>query len=219
VRRLPERRDGRPLRPLTPIFDSPKKTGSLDVGNTPTTPVIEFFDDFNRADGDVGANYTAGAISPLPQIVSNACRATNGDNYAAILNQAVPDDLIVSGVVTHGGSTFTTFILWARWDDGSGDIDAYEAIWTEDAGGTVTLNRLDAFSSPTQLAQVTAAGVGSATRFALKCVGTTISIEVGATEVISEVDATHTAGQAGFYLAEDVGASTCVFDDFTVTVP
>jgi hypothetical protein len=219
VRRLPERRDGRPLRPLTPIFGPPKKTGSLAVGNTPATAVTVFFDDFNRADGDIGANYTAGNTDPLPEIVSNACQCAGTDpDYYATLNQAVPDNLTVSGLVTHGVGGDSGIALFARWDgtDGVGNYDAYVAVWTQ--GGAVELYVLEAFQSTVLLDSSTGHGNGASTSFALICNGTTISVEVGGTQILSATDATHTAGQVGFAMTTSLAGSV-IFDDFTVTVP
>jgi hypothetical protein len=51
------------LAPLDPIFRPETKRGGLAVGNSPTEPYTTVFcDDFNRADGPVGPNWSSGTI-------------------------------------------------------------------------------------------------------------------------------------------------------------
>lgn len=55
-----------------PVFDPVKKTGMVEVGMSPPITPLAFADDFNRANGALGPNWTA----PNYTVTSNKARTT-----------------------------------------------------------------------------------------------------------------------------------------------
>ena len=157
--------------------------------------MASFSDNFNRADGALGSNWTADATWGGLSVFSNAARGGFSDAVSMVATSAADfsDDhyaeveFSVVGNFDLGGPV-------VRWDgDGNGYLLILDGVTGnnrglfEVTGGTET--RLS-------LTEVTVS-TGDVVR--LIADGTTISVEVNGSEVISVTDATHSSGQPGMY--------------------
>lgn len=109
------RRDGKVLRPMTPLYDPRIRRGSVDVGNTPSSPgpTYVFFDDFARPDSQTIADAThpweeVGNITQM-QIVSERVQytASEDDKYLWVNEDFGTPNLAVEADVFHNSNNGT----------------------------------------------------------------------------------------------------------------
>lgn len=192
--------------------------GLLALGNFVRPPSYSFsdlfFDDFNRADGALGANWVSNVASPGVGVFSNQAR-TLGVAYFGVkrygyLAEGTPADVAVSATTTYS-ETNDRAGLFAR-------VTGFSE--GEPTGGY----RLKAQENYTELSfngTVIAdhGGVGMAALLRLECVGDSIKVYSDGDLFI---DITHTgnleAGYCGFwsYIGSGATPAYVCFDDFKI---
>jgi hypothetical protein len=183
--------------------------GIVLCGQVQNVSAITVTDDFNRADGPLGANWTE--LSPYFQIISN--QAHNGQfnggvdgltEYAGIdvgTNAfSVQANLSAPSADEWAGLAFniqnSTQFYWARWRQ-----DGYYQI----LGGSLFVQGTVAFA-PDSLMTVTGDGVGNFT------------LTLAGSGPIAFNDTTYSGGGLGMYFAyTDTSLSNITFDNFSAT--
>lgn len=179
----------------------------------PTTPVL---DDFNRANGGLGANWSTLATRlgfSAPRIVSNACTAVSGGGSSAALWTAARFGADQEAYLTIG-SADGEIGLWVRCDGATTSVNGYAMTLAHDDDMRMYkwVN-----GSPTQIGTVARAWArGDA--YMMVASGSTIAVyrkpsgsAWDSSPTLSVTDRTFSAGgYVGLY-AED---ATIVIDDF-----
>jgi hypothetical protein len=153
-------------------------------------------DDFNRANGALGANWTAAFEGP-PTIVSNATVGpTNNADEAAFWSAASFDaDHYSEADTTLGGDTSWVGVV-ARLTATQG----YVAVWATNSGGQYRLYRVTSSGgSWVQLGIVNSVGTTGTRRLRVEAEGTTITMFVDSTQQIQVTDSAITSGSPGIY--------------------
>jgi hypothetical protein len=178
----------------------------------PTTSVL---DDFNRANGLLGANWTTlgGGANP-PRITSNQA-GNNGASGAYV-------GAYWNGT-TYGADTecymtvpvFNDYVgVYARVGTPTGNKTGYQASWS---GSNLTLQRHNGDGSTTQLGSTVSVSQANNEKLGIECRGTTIKVYTdtggGWVERISQTDSNYTSAGYVAWDLYDVGTLTRV-DDF-----
>lgn len=156
-------------------------------------------DDFNRANGGLGANWTTASGANAPAISSNAVIApVNGAENSAIWTADAFEDDQYSQFVLRTGNVFQAALV--RWQ--SGAYSGYLAdsnVWG--ASGRAAIFRVDA-GGFTQLALGSdgSAQWADGDTLKLEVIGTTIKVYRNGVEVLSATDANYTTGSPGLRL-------------------
>lgn len=171
---------------------------------------VLFTDNFNRANGGLGANWTD--IGAAPAIVSNQC-AFNADAVLSYWNGGTPDadcyaKCVASTLSTNPGSTG----LVLRFNTGT--FSGYYAWWH--GGGTplCRIARIDGGTPVTLGTSFAAPSAGQTVEFSI--VGSTLSVYYNGALQATRSDSTYTAaGRAGIQGLDTTGR----IDDFEVGTP
>lgn len=183
----------------------------------PSTSVL---DNFNRADGAIGANWPdkpTSSYSPLT-ISSNQAAGSVGNNGSFWITSFAGDQEIFTDVPVIPSSAGNTFDIWARGTglNGSGKLNAYMGQWAV-TGTAMKLFKFVA-GAATQLGTTVTQAMANGDGLGISCVGTTITLWYRSgpagtwTSVIQVTDsAVSGAGQIGI---SSQGSSTMRFDNF-----
>lgn len=162
------------------------------LGGTPAPLVVS--DNFNRADGGLGANWITLTSSDAPQIVNNEVSQTSVAVAAAFWSaNSFNDDQFAS--VTIGTTTSTGFTGAVRMS-ASADTMYFGA-----AGDFIQLYKVIA-GGYTQLGAVFTP-VLSGDMLRLTANGTTVSLTLNGIEIINVTDSDIASGSAGFFCEGD----------------
>ena len=175
-------------------------------------------DDFNRANGSAGSNWSTQSSYTILTITSNKIQSVAGVDYAGTYNaaNAGTDDMYAKIDVTVGTSNGTEDVIVAcrLTNDGNetgyfGDDPSYASvIWT--------------LSRATNSAFTTLAtgGAGASTvgtrSLEIRAIGTTISLRVAGSQVASVTDSTHSGASkrfGGCHVYSD-NTNDCSLDNF-----
>lgn len=155
-------------------------------------------DNFNRADGGVGANWTA-IRSGGHEIVSNQCKGVTASDYnISIWNADAfdPDHYSQALVVTQ--TAYSGLIV-------RGDVGSNCYLWFWNLGVTGALYRIDGGSFTSLQTGITAPANALIAKMTAE--GSDIKVYVnGVQEGSTEIDATYPTGAAGIFQYGDVGA-------------
>jgi hypothetical protein len=170
-------------------------------------------DDFGRANGGLGANWTtAGSAMSAPQIATNQVQVfAVGSDSGAIWNaDAFPNDQYAK-VTLKTLNTDNGRCVGVQLRTNSGTNDGYQCVARGPFGATTPIEIRDAY---TVIASGTAVVAANDVLLG-NVVGTTITLYINGVQRLQTTDATWTAGSAGVYLFVDSGAaSDAVLDDF-----
>ncbi len=163
-------------------------------------------DDFNRADGGLGANWTTSKfVAHPPQIASNqavggnALGGTSGAIYTAVTFG--PDQYSKMVISAKGAGDFAP---WVRAVSPGDTVSGYYAEWT--SGSQVQI-----FKTTAQFlasASIGILNIGDAIE--LRVSGTTLSAYLNNTLVVQATDSDHATGQPGF----EIDISTSAIDSW-----
>jgi hypothetical protein len=177
----------------------------------PANPT-EVFDDFNRANGGLGANWsTFGGATTMPQIVSNAVVAGQDvpDVAAYWAADDFEDDQYAEADFTMSGSSAKLLMLSLRYTtDWAG---GYDFEWHSDSGGRY---RITDWPSGDILDEVTGVGDTGTRHIRAEAVGTELVMYVDDAEVCRATDATHTGGVIGIQVYRFDAGATASLDNF-----
>jgi hypothetical protein len=154
-------------------------------------PPVTASDDFNRADGPLGANWTTPIGSA--SISSNAISFGSADTVVRYEGQTFAADQEASFVIGNPGDTHCGGGVRIQ-ADGSGYIctNETEAVF-------VQIYRSNGGGSLTGLANITGLTLVSGDRIGLRAIGSTIGLTQNGVVVGSVTDGTYTTGQPGGY--------------------
>lgn len=189
----------------------------------PTTGVL---DDFNRANGGLGANYTqepfndgtGGALV----IASNAIRASAGSSYEGVwYNPATfgPDSEVYMDVVTANPAGFYILCLRILQPSNSASTGDGYFIQVDQGGPNLKFYRQDNGVSTQLGAADSVTAIASGDKWGVEMIGSTLTAyryTAGAWAAYGATrsDGTYTtAGYLGFYIFE--GSLVSVFDNFS----
>jgi hypothetical protein len=170
-------------------------------------PVVS--DDFNRANGAVGGDWSTLSGSAAPLIVSNHLEATANDQpYAAEWSADALGNDQWAEIDATLGSAYSEVVVSVR-SDGE---DGYEFYWYTDAGGSYALERRQS-GSDAVLVDLPGVGTTGTRRLRIEAAGPTINCLVDGVVVISVFDSTFTAGAPEISLYRN-GGTTPTIDNF-----
>jgi hypothetical protein len=185
------------------IMDLGSGVGSIDnfVAGT-----IVASDDFNRANGPVGSDWTVTPGGTLT-VVSNTvqCNASSTDCFMTWVDP-LDDDQWAEVDATY--STAISEVTVAVRQDGSGN--GYAASWGTGSSGQYTIFNTNGWVG---LANVSGVGITGTRRIRLEVVGTAIRMYVNGILVLSATDSTYSSGKPGISAWYDT--TTPVIDNFT----
>ena len=172
-------------------------------------------DDFDRANGPLGANWTADITAEgfaMPNIVSNECDMAGFDSAWWNVESFAADCEVFCTIITNPDNEGRIYARLA--DVGTGTGHGYEFAW---GGGASGLSRLNGDGGDrTTIVFPTGYAPAVGDRVALTCVGDTISCYKdtgsGWEFVTSGTDSTYTAG--GFLGIWSQNNTVMVIDDF-----
>ena len=163
-------------------------------GCIPPTQVAN--DDFNRANGGLGTNWTTPSGFQTLNISSNAVQATGAGHNVAYYNAvAWPADHYSEVTVTANASASDYVGLAVRMNS-AGDGYVFAACGPAAGACTAVLNKMagGGFAANLGTASVTT-HVGDVFRF--KAIGTTLSVTQNGAPILSVTDASYASGNAG----------------------
>ena len=170
-------------------------------------------DDFNRADGGLGSNWTTRSGSPA--IVSNEVSTTsNTDQWAVYSGAAFAADQYAQVTISGSGAGSARYPGLMVRASTSGNMNCY--FWNSNLDGNNGIakfvdNVYSALTS-TPAASDTSWTGGDVAR--LEVVGTTINLRKNGTIVATVTDSTHTSGYPGFHISTTSPIWPCAIDDF-----
>lgn len=183
-------------------------------------------DDFNRANGAVGANWTAHGGYSTPTISSNAIQSIAGADEAATYNaaDAGSDDMYTKATSTIStASNHNDVIVWCRMPNDATETGYLFDCPTYDSGfgstGGWTLQRASSGSFVSLATSYTnVASAPGVHTIEVRAVGTTVTGWLDGSQVASVTDATHsgsTKRYGGFHVYSD-NSNYCSIDDFEI---
>ena len=176
--------------------------GSADITNVAVTCTTNAAgsasDNFNRADGALGSNWTTVSGTAAPEIVSNTLRAgTAGTLNSAYWSASTfgNDQFAQASLPNSSGTQYGPGIA-VRLSGSKGYF-----LWYGNSPNTVSLWRMDSSSSWTQLKQSAALTVSpSSDVWKIQAVGSTISGYQNGNLVVQATDTNITSGSPGVWL-------------------
>lgn len=175
----------------------------------PTTSVL---DDFNRANGPVGSNWSIPTFATGFSISSNvAFGATTGNIQYWNVATYGPDFEVYANVPNLPGSGGACFVAGGILQEGSAiTLDGYAVAYTHGSPGTLVISRITngaAAATVASSSQTLTAG----DQIGLKRVGTTLTSYINGTQIDTGTDSTHTG--AGYLLMASTQTASS-FDNF-----
>lgn len=175
-------------------------------------------DDFNRADGTLGSNWTTpsgGAVDPV--IVSNVVTAsTTATDYNSMWTaDTVDNDQWVEADLTLG-TIGTTSEASVNLRGAAASWNGYYASWDNTSSGRYRIIKAAGGSFSNVLTSSTGHGTTGTRTVRLEVVGTVLTMYVDDVEVLSHDDSTspYTSGAPGFQLYRN-GGSGLTLDNFS----
>jgi len=168
----------------------PAKGGGSKARPAGAQQVVVFTDNFDRANGAMGANWTQVTNPNTLQVLSNQLAIVNNQPGSARANAVLANNQyckIKAVTVPTAAPDNESAFLYVRWNGTAG----YFIQWT------TTYFRLARDPGDVFLANAGAQGVAINDIIEIGIIGTTISCKINGVEKISFVDATHAAGSAG----------------------
>lgn len=168
-------------------------------------------DNFNRANGGLGANWTTSPGLTAPTIAGNLVTGpTDNTVYGAYRSAgSFSDDQYAELYATLGG---TNSECGPSVRQSAAANTSYFAVWSTATGGTYALVRVVA-GTYTTLSSVTGVGTTGTRKLRIEARGSTLVMHVNDVAVLAANDATITTGRPAFYQFRDVGATTNI-DNF-----
>lgn len=168
------------------------------VGNVPgSSGPVSVSDNFNRANGGLGANWTTITGLSAPTISGNTIAAALSGAYWSA--NTFSDNQYSQGAVTASTDAYGALVIvrqsssantsyWATiWDDTSGSGHNYCVMYKRITG------------TDTQLGvSVNCDAYGASFNLRLEASGTTLTYKIGATTIMTRTDSAITSGSAGF---------------------
>jgi hypothetical protein len=166
-------------------------------------------DNFTRANGSLGANWTAVFGQATAQIVSNTAQpvalSTNGGQVfsgtAWTADQTSEITLGASFVNENG--TYVTPVVRMQ----AGSYSGYIANITDAAIGTIGIYRVDSGVTTLLGAQVAGLTISAGDVWSFQAAGAVLSLYQNGNRVAYRADATYTSGSAGFILFSSVNVT------------
>jgi hypothetical protein len=156
--------------------------------------VTDVTDNFNRADGALGSNWSAGPSFTAPTIVSNVGSSANDSawhvaHWNTSVNTFVNDQYSEATVLD--GSAVTTFagVIVRHQPSTSSGYFAFPN------GGSIKLYRLD--SGSFNLLNTLGSGITDGSVIRLEITGTTLNVKVNGTSVGTFTDTNYSSGSPG----------------------
>lgn len=213
-------RNYRVLKPLSAVLLA------LSVTYVTSARADTVTDDFNRANGDAGANWTnAGDASGQIQIVSNVisnfaaphrqASSWTGDTFGN--DQYAQFELISWDATPSGAAHATQLVCRASGSFTGGNFNGYMLVISPAADTyNVFQNTNNGFSSLVGGSQSLPASVMSGDVYRIECEGTTIRVFQNDTLVNTVTDGTHTSGDLSFgsYVEASSGDDPITMDSF-----
>lgn len=169
-------------------------------------------DDFNRADGGLGSNWTV--VQGTFAVASNKCSITTSGRNQAYWNAATPaDNQYAEAVVTAPVLPGSQVGVICRHNGGNAQANSsfYVLRWEKDSGNLSITKIING-----GITNLTSAAVSQATldgkTVRLECSGTTLTGYLNGVSTLSTTDAALTTGRVGLW--GHSGGGTTTVDDF-----